>query len=93
MKKVIIGLGAVGVIIALRPAVGRISQKMHEHCGQMAGKCKQMMASQSGQQGAAGMREHCQEMTASHTGQGEKAKTPAHPEQKAAEFVGSERSD
>ncbi len=86
MKKVIIGLGALGALIALRPVAGR---KMREHCERMAGKCRQMMASQSGQRsGAPGMREHCQEMMASHAGHGERAETPEHAEQ-APQFAGN----
>jgi hypothetical protein len=81
MKKVIVGLGAVGALIALRPVAGR------KHCERMAGKCKQMMASQSGQHsGAPGMREHCQEMMAAHRGHGQKTATHEHPEQKAPQF-------
>ncbi len=46
MKKVMVGLVAVGAIFAVRAAAGHTGQKMREHCGQMAGKCKQMMAGQ-----------------------------------------------
>jgi hypothetical protein len=78
MKKLIVGLAAVGAVVALRPVVKRrMVQKMREHCGQMAEHCKQMM----GQFAAGGdttgnepigpeamrqkMREHCGQM-ASH---------------------------
>ena len=50
MKKAIVGLVAVGSIIALRPVVRRLAQKMREHCGQMAAQCKQM-AEQFGTRG------------------------------------------
>ena len=86
MKKLIVGLAAVGALIALRPVAGR---KMREHCERMASKCREMMASQPGEHGAAGMRERCQEMMAAHTGQGEKAETSEHPEPEAPQFVGS----
>ncbi len=48
MKKVIIGVAAVGAIFVLRTAAGRGGQKLREHCKEMAGKCQQMMAGQSG---------------------------------------------
>jgi hypothetical protein len=90
MKKAIVGLAAVGGIIALRPAAGRISQKMREHCQRMASQCKQMMATQPGDLGErAGMPEHGKEMMAGHTGQGEMANTPEHAEQESAQLVGS----
>ena len=64
MKKLIIGLAALGVVLAVRPLVKRkAAQKMREHCKQMAAKCKEMMA-QSGAGDAAGMPEHCKEMAA-----------------------------
>jgi hypothetical protein len=86
MKKLIVGVVAVGSVLALRPVVKRrMVQKMREHCKQMAGKCKQMMASQSGERSA--MREHCKEM-ASHGANGEEAATPKHSEQEAPQFVG-----
>jgi hypothetical protein len=90
MKRAIVGVAAVGAIIALRPVASRISQKMREHCEQMASKCKQMMATQPGQgrEGAA-MPEHCKEMMARHGGEGEKAKTPERPEQEAPQFAGN----
>jgi hypothetical protein len=86
MKKLIVGLAAVGGIIALRERGG---EKMREHCKNMGAKCKEMMASQSGQHGATGMRGCCQEMTAAHTDPGERTKTPEPPEQEAPQFVGS----
>jgi hypothetical protein len=49
MKKAIFGLAAVGAVIGLAPVVKRrIGHKMREHCEEMAGKCKQMMAGSSG---------------------------------------------
>lgn len=88
MKKVIVGLVAVGAIIALRPVAGRVGHKMREHCEHMAGKCRQMMAAQPEQGGkAAGMREHCAEMMASHRGHGETSETREHTEQEAPEFL------
>jgi hypothetical protein len=41
MKKALVGLVAVGAIVGVRRA-RRMSQKMREHCGQMAAQCKQM---------------------------------------------------
>jgi hypothetical protein len=49
MKKAIVGLAAVGAIVGVRRAK-RVSQKMREHCGQMATQCKQM-AEQFGTRG------------------------------------------
>ena len=47
MKKAVIGLAAVGAVIALRPFVKRrMVRKMREHCRQMAAQCKEMMGSQ-----------------------------------------------
>jgi hypothetical protein len=36
MKKAIVGLVAVGAVIALRPLLRRMGHKMREHCEQMA---------------------------------------------------------
>ena len=85
MKKLIVGLAAIGGIIALRSVAGQASQKMQEHCKQMAGKCKQMMAGQSA--GHSEMREHCQEMMASHGRNGEEAATPERSAQEAPQSV------
>lgn len=90
IKKAIVGVAAVGVIIALRPAAGRISQKVREHCEQMASKCKQIMATQPGQRGAAGMREHCKEMMGAHGGHGETAEPREPSQQEAPQFAGHE---
>jgi hypothetical protein len=54
MKKAIVGLAALGAIIALRPAARRMEQKMREHCAQMAAQCKQMAAQVGGRGEAAG---------------------------------------
>lgn len=73
MKKAIIGLVVIGAIIALRPAV---KQKMHEHCGQMAAKCKQMMATQAKGRGEeARMSEHCGPMATQAEDRGEAVST------------------
>lgn len=51
MKKALVGLAAVGAIVGVRRAK-RVSQKMREHCGQMAAHCEQM-ATQFGGRGEA----------------------------------------
>ena len=75
MKKLIVGLAAVGAVIALRPVVKRrMVQKMREHCKQMAAHCKEMMGAQRGGPGDATgeeampqkMREHCGPQAAQH---------------------------
>jgi hypothetical protein len=44
MKKLILGLAAVGAVLALRPVIKRrMVQEMSAHCRQMAARCKQMM--------------------------------------------------
>ena len=49
MKKAIFGLAAVGAVIGLGPVVKRrIGHKMRAHCEEMAAKCRQMRAGQSG---------------------------------------------
>ena len=74
MKRIILGLGAVGAVIAPRAAAKSSGQKMSEHCKQMAGRCRQMMAGQPGEGvETAGMREHCREMAAQFRGSGEAA--------------------
>ena len=60
MKKLIIGLAAIGAVLAVRPALKR---KAREHCEQMAAKCKEKMA-QSRASKETGMPERCQEMAA-----------------------------
>ena len=45
MKKLILGLAAVAVVVALRPMLKRrTAQKMRDHCEQMATHCKEMAA-------------------------------------------------
>ena len=75
MKKVIVGIVAVGALIALRPVVKRrMVQKMREHCKQMAVHCKEMMGAQPGGRGETTgqeamhqkMREHCGLQEAQH---------------------------
>jgi hypothetical protein len=80
MKKLILGLVAIGAVIALRPVVKRrMVQKMGEHCKQMAARCKQMMAAQGGDRGeAAGRPEHCKEMMGHFEARGE-TREPAEP--------------
>ena len=50
MKKLILGLVAVGALIALRPVVKRrMAQKMREHCKQMATEhCEPLAAEHEG---------------------------------------------
>lgn len=54
MKKVIIGLLAVGAVMGLRPVARRMGHRMSEHCGQMAAHCKQMAAQCGGRGEAVG---------------------------------------
>jgi hypothetical protein len=91
MKKLIVGVVAVGAVLALRPVVKRrIVQKMHEHCKQMAAKCKQMMAARStDHEEATGKPEHCKEMAAQFNAHGEPAETREQPEPETAQSVGS----
>ena len=73
MKKLIVGVVAVGAVVALRPVVKpRMLEKMREHCGQMAEHCKQMMGQSASRSEPTGheamdpeamrqnMREHCE---------------------------------
>jgi len=89
MKKLIVGVAAVGAVMALRPVLKRrMVQKMREHCTQMAGKCKEMMGAQPGaHREASGMPEHCKEVMAAHRAQGESVETSEHSEQEALQFV------
>ena len=82
MRKVIVGLAAAGAVIALRAAAKRGGHTMSGHCKKMAGKCKQMMAGQSGE---ARMREHCKEMAAQCRGSGEAAEQHEPREEVAAQ--------
>jgi hypothetical protein len=83
MKKAIVGLLAVGSIIALRPVVRRLGQRMREHC--------EHMVAQFGGRGEMGQRmgERCEQMTAQSEARGEAAYTmPECCEQMAAQFGG-----
>jgi hypothetical protein len=69
MKKLIVGVAAVGVALALRPLVKRrLVQKMRDHCTQMAAHCKEMMEGRGGptadEAEAQEMRERCEEIAA-----------------------------
>ena len=88
MKKLIVGVAAVGAVVALRPAVKRrMLQKMHEHCGQMAAHCEQMMGQSAGRSETSGheamdpeamrqkMREHCEPMGAEREERSERVAT------------------
>jgi hypothetical protein len=45
MKKLVIGLAAIGAVLAMRQLMkGKAAQKMGEHCNEMAAKCKEKMA-------------------------------------------------
>jgi hypothetical protein len=45
MKKlVVVGLAAVGVVLMVRPLMKRKAERMHQHCEQMAARCKEKMA-------------------------------------------------
>jgi hypothetical protein len=44
IKKMIVGLVAVGAIVGLRSARKRIGHKMRDHCGEMAERCMEMAA-------------------------------------------------
>ena len=86
MKKLIVVLAGVGAVIALRPVARR---KMREHCTQMAARCKQMMAGQSGEHGqAAAMPDHCKEIMATHQPHGETAETREHAQEEARQLAG-----
>ncbi len=89
MKKLVVAVVAVGAALALRPVVKRrMVQKMHEHCKQMAAKCKQLMGAQPTEDGeATGMSEHCKEMAA-HGAHQASAETGERSEQAASQFVG-----
>ena len=69
MKKLVFGVAAVGIVMALRPVVKRrVVQKLRDHCKQMAAHCKEMMEGRGETTGdearAQKMREHCEEMAA-----------------------------
>jgi hypothetical protein len=54
MKKMIVGLVAVGAIVGLRSARTRIGHRMREHCGEMAERCMEMAAQFAGRGEAVG---------------------------------------
>ena len=71
MRKLILGLAAVGAVFVVRPAIKRrMVQKMSAHCKQMAAHCKEMMGGHDEATGREAvhqkMREHCKEMAAQH---------------------------
>ena len=53
MRKTLVGLAAVAAIVGVRRAT-RMSQKMREHCGQMAAQCQQMETQVGGRGEAVG---------------------------------------
>lgn len=58
MKKALIGLVALGAVIALRPLVKRrMVEKMRDHCQQMVAHCQEMMAGAAGGRAKAAGRE------------------------------------
>jgi hypothetical protein len=61
MKKLIIGLAAIGAALAVRPLVKRKAQTMREHCEQMAGKCKEKMAQLGSEVERGEKRQRCKE--------------------------------
>ncbi len=84
MKKLIVGVVAVGAVMALRPVLmRRMVQKLREHCTQMAAHCREMMGAQPGSGGEASgeatvhqkMREHCEQMAANDTDRAEPVAT------------------
>ena len=92
MKRAILGIAAIAVIIALRPAAGRVGQKMREHCEQMASKCKQMMATPPGERREAAMPEHCKEMMAAHEHHHQTAEPREPSQQEAPQSAGHEEA-
>jgi hypothetical protein len=54
MKKVIVGLVAIGAIVGLRSARRGIGHKMRDHCGQMAERCMEMATQFAGRGDAVG---------------------------------------
>ena len=64
MKNLIVGLVAVGAVMALRPVVKRHMVQMREHCKQMmSGGRSEAMSHEAMRQK---MREHCEQMAAEH---------------------------
>jgi hypothetical protein len=83
MKKLIVGVAAVGAVVALRPVVKRrVLEKMREHCGRMAEDCKQVMGQSASRSETTGheamrqkMREHCDPMGAEREERSERVAT------------------
>lgn len=65
MKKLMIGIAAIGAVLALWQVIPRLGQRMREHCEKMAAKCKERMAQFGGGE-EAGAPEHCKQMAAQH---------------------------
>ena len=64
MKKLIGGLLAVGIVLALRPLLKRrMVEKMREHCKQMMGQFAEGGETMSHEAMCRQMREHCEPMT------------------------------
>lgn len=53
MKRALVGIVAIGAVVAVRPLSKRIGRKMSQHCAHMASKCKQMVSTQGGSCGKA----------------------------------------
>jgi len=71
MKRLILGLAAVGAVFAVRPVIKRrMVQKMSAHCKQMAAHCTEMMGGHDEATGHEAvhheMREHCEGMAVQH---------------------------
>jgi hypothetical protein len=83
MKKLIVGVAAVGAVVAIRPVVKRrMLEKMREHCGRMAEDCKQVMGRSASRSETTGheamrqkMREHCDPMGAEREERSERVAT------------------
>jgi hypothetical protein len=54
MKKVIVGLVAIGAIVGLRSSGSGIGRKMRDHCGAMAELCMEMATQRAGRGEAVG---------------------------------------
>jgi len=54
MKKMIVGLVAIGAIVGLRSARRRIGHTMRDHCGEMAERCMEMATQFAGRGEAVG---------------------------------------
>ena len=54
MKKMIVGVVAVGAIVGLPLARSRIAHKIRDHCGEMAERCMEMATQFAGRGEAVG---------------------------------------